>query len=126
VIDISSDSDVASFGFSIGDYESESDYAPAHPSELMDYLSEKQPLIQLLCHLDSFFPTHEFITFHPIFEEAGINSVHDLTRRTLDWLVEHIGMAGSSAMILLGSAESGVQGESASGGAHSKGKGKAM
>lgn len=128
-IDISSDSDSDwgnTFPCEVDEIESESDFAPPHASELMDYLCEgKQPLIQLLCNLDTFFPTHEFLAHHPIFEKANINFTHELTRRCIDWLVEHIGIAKSSAMILLGAAMSGTQGKQASS-VDPKGKGKVL
>ncbi|KAG9082333.1 hypothetical protein FRC06_005117 [Ceratobasidium sp. 370] len=128
IIDISSDSEFDLNDSSSHMDELKSNFAPPQPSELLDYLSdslEKQPLVHLLCHLDSFFPVHEFLTYHPNFEEAGVQFAHQLTCHSLRWLTMHTGMAKSSAMILLGAAASGTQGDTP-GWADLKGKGKAM
>ncbi|KAG9095847.1 hypothetical protein FRC06_009357 [Ceratobasidium sp. 370] len=128
IINISSDSEFDLNDSSSDVDELESDFAPPQPSELLDYLSdspEKQPLVHLLCHLDSFFPVHEFLTYHPTFEEASVQFAHQLTRHSLEWLTMHTGVAKSSAMMLLGAAASGTQGDTP-GWADLKGKGKAM
>lgn len=124
VIDISSDSDSA---FSIKFDELKSESLLLRASELMDYFPDRtQTLVQLLYHLDEIFPVHEFLAYQPFFEEADINYRHQLSQYCVDWLVEHIGMPESSAMILFGLAMSGFAGHTAPDQVDSKGKGKAL